>query len=146
MSVEITGLDEVINMLEALSDKERAESIMRNALKQEARKIQRTARLNCSWETKRLQKSIVVEDIPMGVSVGTNAEHAEFVEYGTGKQGDKSVPHTTKEYWRYQDDDGEWHTSKGQPPRPFMYPAFEAHKSEIAPNVKKYIEKELSDG
>lgn len=58
------------------------------------------------------------------VSVG--AEYSIFIEYGTGiySMGPggsraKKIP------WRYQDEDGEWHTTYGQHAQPFWNPAID---------------------
>jgi hypothetical protein len=37
----------------------------------------------------------------MEYAVTTNVEYAVYVEYGTGKLGDPTVPHTSKESWTY---------------------------------------------
>lgn len=37
----------------------------------------------------------------MEYAVMTNVEYAVYVEYGTGRLGDPTVPHTSKEYWTY---------------------------------------------
>lgn len=147
MGLEVDGIEKVLQLLDVLGESDRADLLMIKALKHEANKIQAAAKLLCPVDTGQLRRSIVVTEIENGVSVGTNAEDAEFVEYGTGKFGDKSVDHTTREYWRYQGSDGNWYTSHGEPPRPFLAPAFAAYEGEIAENVRKYVVERLkSDG
>lgn len=139
MGLEIDGIDEALQLLGTLGEPDRADTLMIQALTHEAKKIQQAAKLLCPVDTGELRRSIEVSDIPNGVCVGTDAEYAEHVEYGTGKRGNPEVEHTTKEFWRYQDDDGNWYTSHGQPPRPFLAPAYEAYKNEIGENVKNYV-------
>lgn len=81
---------------------------------------------NCPVDTGELQQSIKSEppgpgDEPIGI-VGTNKEYAHYVELGTGLfavngDGRDDVP------WRYQDDKGNWHTTSGNEPQPFLGPA-----------------------
>ena len=57
--------------------------------------------------------------------LGNNSD----VEYGTGlfaeSGGRMDVP------WNYQDDEGEWHSTSGQKPQPYMRPALEENKAAI---------------
>jgi HK97 gp10 family phage protein len=70
--------------------------------------------------------------------VFTPLEYAPYVEYGTGKfavngDGRKDVP------WHYQDDKGEWHTTSGQKPQPFMGPALNENREEILRIIKEAL-------
>ena len=62
-------------------------------------------------------------------TIFTPLEYAPYVEYGTGlfaeSGGRKDVP------WNYQDDKGEWHSTSGQKPQPFMRPAIEDNRNKI---------------
>lgn len=71
------------------------------------------------------------------VIVGSNVVYAPYVELGTGiyaEDGGRATP------WRYQDSNGNWHTTSGMPPRPFLRPAVERHLEEY----KKVLARELS--
>jgi HK97 gp10 family phage protein len=67
--------------------------------------------------------------------VYTPLEYAPYVEYGTGlfaeEGGRKDVP------WHYQDDEGEWHTTSGQHPQPFMRPALNENREQIIRILKE---------
>ena len=41
--------------------------------------------------------------------------------------------------WSYQDDEGNWHTTKGQPPRPYMRPALTENHEQILETLKGAI-------
>jgi len=73
------------------------------------------------------------------VVVGTSVEYAPYVELGTGKYAEGSngrgVP------WRYQDTKGNWHTTSGMPPRPYLRPAIENH----IPEYKDIIAEVMSE-
>ena len=62
--------------------------------------------------------------------VETNVEYAVFVEFGTGKLGDPSVPHTSKESWTYYSDElKHFVTTHGQEPASMFRTGFDqAHK------------------
>lgn len=62
-------------------------------------------------------------------------EYAPYVEFGTGifaEDGDgrKDVP------WRYKDEEGEWHTTSGQNPQPFLRPALHENREKILKLLK----------
>ena len=55
--------------------------------------------------------------------------YAEFIEFGTGIYNQKGDGRTTP--WRYQDREGNWHTTRGGRPYPFIRPAWAAHEDEF---------------
>lgn len=74
--------------------------------------------------------------------VGTNLFYAPYVEYGTGifssqGNGRKDVP------WVYCDAAGNWHSTCGRKPRPFLIPAFEENRGKIYQILEEYIREEL---
>ena len=56
--------------------------------------------------------------------VGSAVEYAPYVELGTGIYADMGGRQTP---WRYQDKNGNWHTTRGMPARPYLRPALENH-------------------
>ena len=89
--------------------------------------------------TGELARSITskVEEEPGGIvgTVFTPLEYAPYVEYGTGLfaegQGRLDVP------WSYQDDEGDWHTTYGQHPHPYLRPALINNKEKILGIIKE---------
>jgi HK97 gp10 family phage protein len=78
---------------------------------------------------------VVNEDTVEGI-VFTPLEYAPYVEYGTGifaegGGGRQDVP------WRYQDDEGNWHTTSGMSPRPYMRPALNENREKIKEILKE---------
>lgn len=56
------------------------------------------------------------------VAVGNNIFYAPYVELGTGVYaGGRQTP------WSYKGSDGNWHTTSGMPPRPYLRPSIENH-------------------
>lgn len=91
-------------------------------------------------DTGNLRNSIshtVDEDEP-AVYIGSNVEYAAYVELGTGKYTDGGRPTP----WVYQDDNGNWHWTAGNPAQPFLAPAVKDHQS----TYRKIIKDEMGNG
>lgn len=94
----------------------------------------------CPVDTGNLRNSIshTVDEAEPAVYIGSNTSYAPYVELGTGKytEGGRPTP------WAYQDDNGNWHWTAGNPAQPFLKPA-------VADHTKTYsniIESELKGG
>lgn len=70
--------------------------------------------------------------------VGTNTEYAPYVELGTGIYADGGRPTP----WVYQDDNGNWHWTRGNPAQPFLKPAVADH----AQTYRNIIKDEMENG
>lgn len=88
-------------------------------------------------DTGNLRNSIThkVDPAEPAVYIGTNSEYGAYVELGTGQYypGGRPTP------WKYQDANGKWHWTKGNPASPYLKPA-------VADNAQTYrtiIEDEL---
>lgn len=81
-----------------------------------------------------------VDDSEPAVYIGTNLEYMIYQELGTGKYaeggGGRPIP------WVYQDDNGNWHWTAGNPAQPFLAPAVKDH----AQTYRNIIEDELKNG
>jgi hypothetical protein len=42
--------------------------------------------------------------------------------------------------WKYKDDKGNWHTTSGQPPQPFIRPAVQNHLNECKAIIEAYLD------
>lgn len=91
-------------------------------------------------DTGNLRNSIShkVDDGEPAVYIGSNVEYAAYVELGTGKYTDGGRPTP----WVYQDDNGNWHWTAGNPAQPFLAPAVKDH----AQTYRNIIEDELKNG
>ena len=125
MSIEFDGLNEVLEMLDKPVEPEKLERTLMKA----CLVVERAAKQKAPKGTGELQRSITskVED-GQGI-VYTPLEYAPYVEYGTGlfaeEGGRKDVP------WCYQDDEGNWHSTSGMKPQPYMRPALDENREEI---------------
>lgn len=98
---------------------------------------ERYAKEKCVVDTGRLRNSISHQVDDKTVYIGTNVEYAPYIEFGTGihaENGGRPTP------WSYQDDKGEWHTTDGNRPHPYLRPAINNHMSEYKDIVKKELE------
>jgi HK97 gp10 family phage protein len=131
MSIELEGLDEVLNSLDELADTANLEG----ALSKACAIVEADAKKKAPKGNGDLRRSITskVED-DKGI-VFTPLFYAPYVEYGTGlfaeSGGRKDVP------WCYQDDKGEWHSTSGMKPQPFMRPALNENREKIIKILKE---------
>jgi HK97 gp10 family phage protein len=139
MQVEIKGLSGLLKKLDRLGGD--LEVAMREAMLKGGSVFEKSAKENCPVDTTRLRESITTQAIDNHtVSIGTNVEYAIPVEYGTGPKGDPAVPHTAKKYWRYKGPDGNWITSHGQAPQPYMRLAFKQSKDKALEVIQKSLQ------
>lgn len=131
MSVRFEGLEDVLDSLEELVDADRLAAAMTKA----TLLVERSAKQKVPKGNGELGRSITsevtkeVDGTVVGI-VYTPLEYAPYVEYGTGLfaeagDGRKDVP------WCYQDDKGEWHSTSGQHPKPFLRPALNENREQI---------------
>lgn len=91
--------------------------------------VERDAKRNCPVDTGNLRSSITHEVVGDVCAIGTNVEYAPYVHQGTGIYATDGTGRTTP--WSYQDEDGNWHTTIGMPPRPFLTSALDSNREEI---------------
>lgn len=132
MSVEFRGLEEVIDKLTLLVDFNKIEEGLTNAcllVEGEAKKKAPKGR------TGELRRSIQSQVKDLEGVVYTPLEYAPYVEYGTGlfaeNGGRQEVP------WHFKDEQGEWHTTYGQHPMPYMRPALYENREKIVKLIKE---------
>lgn len=127
--IRLEGLDEVLKSLENLADTGAYEA----ALEKCCMLVERTAKQKAPKGIGDLRRSITSKvdtsgDVIEGV-VYTPLEYAPYVEYGTGlfaeDGGRQDVP------WNYKDDEGNWHSTSGMKPQPFMRPALNDNREAI---------------
>ena len=133
--IRIEGADEVIEMIEKITDT----SKLNGAVDKACLFVEGEARRKAPKRTGELRRSIESKvenngDEIIG-TVFTPLEYAPYVEYGTGlfaeSGGRKDVP------WNYQDDKGEWHSTSGMKPQPFMRPALNENRERIVGLIRE---------
>lgn len=127
--VEVEGLDKLVEIIEELADTDRIKMAMGRA----CLLIEGAAKKNAPKGNGTLRNSIEskvdVDGKDVIGTVFTPLEYAPYVEYGTGlfaeSGGRQDVP------WSYQDDEGEWHSTSGMKPHPFMRPALNDNQKRV---------------
>ena len=127
--MRIEGLEDVLKGIEDLADTRKLKMAMGKACALvEASAKEKAPKGNGILRNSITSKVDVEGDSVVGV-VFTPLEYAPYVEYGTGlfavSGGRQDVP------WCYQDDEGEWHTTSGQHPQPYMIPSLDENREEI---------------
>jgi HK97 gp10 family phage protein len=133
MDIKLDGLEAIVEKLDGLTDT----ATMRQRMGKACAVVERTAKQKAPKGNGALRRSITSKVETIGETVQgvifTPLEYAPYVEYGTGlfaeKGGRKDVP------WHYQDDKGEWHTTSGMKPQPYMRPAL----SENTETIKRIL-------
>lgn len=131
INFRVEGLSDLLKKLEALKNIEKDPRIDK-ALGRSAARIQGAVKLLTPFDTGNLRNKIfVAHEKMMEYAVTTNVEYAVFVEYGTGKPGDPTVPHTSKDHWTYYSDKlQKFITTHGQKPVHMFTKGFaQAHKT-----------------
>ena len=126
---DFSELQRLSGMLDQMSGFSAVQEAVLDGLEVSGRKIQASAKDECPVDTGELKNSIICERREDHVLVEAEAPHGIFVEYGTGKRGDPSVPH--REDWA------------GMKPQPYMRPAYERHRKSIHEDVIKALGKKI---
>jgi HK97 gp10 family phage protein len=104
--------------------------------------LENEAKENCPVDDGQLRASIThqITDDLSSVEIGSNLEHAPYVHQGTGlfaKEGDgRQTP------WRYQDAKGQWHSTKGQKPNPFLQKAVDENRGNLIKPFENLLERQ----
>lgn len=136
--IRFEGIDDILERLESLNVEQ-----MKANMGKACALVEAAAKRNAPKGSGELRRSITSKVEEQGGEVVgivyTPLEYAPYVEYGTGlfaeSGGRQDVP------WCYKDDEGEWHTTSGQHPQPFMRPALNENREQI----KRVLQEGLLD-
>lgn len=131
-SIRIDGLGEVLKEFDIVD-----EQSIKNAIGKACALVEREAKKKAP-KGEYLRDSIKSKIEGHTGIVYTPLEYAPYVEYGTGihaegGNGRQDVP------WVYCDDKGEFHTTEGQHPHPYMRPALYENKQKIIRILKENL-------
>jgi HK97 gp10 family phage protein len=94
-------------------------------------------------DTGILRRSITHE-VEDGVGyIGTNVEYAPYIEFGTGVFA--AAGDGRKQRWSYQTADGQWHSTIGQHPQPFLQPALDNNRIQVLEAIRDYYKEEIAN-
>lgn len=138
--ITLEGVDSLVERLERIGDTDALKMAMGKACAIVERSAKQKAPKGRGGEA-GLRGSIKskVEDNGGDIDgvIYTALEYAPYVEFGTGlfaeKGGRKDVP------WVYRDDEGEFHTTSGMHPQPFLRPALHENREKILQLLREAI-------
>lgn len=134
MSIKIVNLNEVFQTLDDISG-----ANLEEALGQACALVEASAKSKAPKGTGELRRSITSKVDGNKGEVFTPLHYAPYVEFGTGlfaeMGGRKDVP------WSYKDDEGNWHTTSGMKPHPYMRPALDDNRAMILELIKEGLVK-----
>lgn len=133
-AITVEGADRIVKKLLKVADQQTINQTLGKA----CAVVERAAKEKAPKGTGELRRSITSKVENNQGIIFTPLEYAPYVEYGTGLfaedgNGRQDVP------WHYQDDKGQWHTTSGMHPQPFMRPALNEHRVEILRILKEGI-------
>lgn len=131
INCRVEGLDGILKKFAALKNIDKDPRIDK-ALGRGGARIQAAVKMLTPVDTGNLVNKIVLNhEKMMEYAVTTNVEYAVYVEYGTGRLGDPTVPHTSKESWTYYSEKlQKFITTHGQKPAHMFTKGFaQAHKT-----------------
>ena len=131
MRVEVLGIDRLAKKLKPAD--------LKDALNESCLLVENTAKENCPVASGQLRNSITSNVSGEKGEVGTNVEYGVYVEYGTGVYNPGRLTP-----WSYQDASGDWHTTTGQKPQPFLVPALDSNRDKILNIFKEKVKEGLS--
>lgn len=134
---ELQNVEEVLDAINELGRTGNLEQVIGKA----CALVERSAKEKAPKGSGELRRSITSKvETKDGIVEGvifTPLEYAPYVEYGTGlfaeSGGRKDVP------WHYKDDEGNWHSTSGQHPHPFMRPALNENREQITRIIKEAL-------
>ena len=135
MAIEFEGLEKVLDSIETLADMQNIEM----ALGKACAIVEASAKQKAPKDDGDLRRSITSKVDDYKGIVYTPLEYAPYVEYGTRlfaeNGGRQDVP------WCYKDEEGNWHSTSGMKPHPYMRPALEENREKIVQILKEGITK-----
>ena len=151
--MKIEGLDRLYRKIEQLKNID-IQPIIEDA----TARVRDEARMRVPVDTGELQNSIDydIEETDKGYvgKVFSNKKHAIYVELGTGPKGEANhigispqiKPIYSPSGWVYYDEDKQkFIFTKGQPARPFMYPALHDNRNKISKFIQFRVKKKIEE-
>ena len=83
----------------------------------------------------KLDHNVTKKGNQMIGKMGSPLDYAPYVEFGTGEHAENGAGR--KGGWSYQDEEGNWHYTKGQKPQPYLRPAFRENKKNVQDTLGK---------
>ena len=128
--VRLEGMDDVMKMLDSVTSTVN----IQEALQKCCALVEREAKQNAPKDSGALRRSIASRVEGEQGIVFTPLEYAPYIEFGTGLFAEEGGRTDTP--WSYQNDKGEWVSTSGIKPQPFLRPALENNRAKIKKILK----------
>ena len=150
----IKGLETLVNRLNNLGGN--VDETVYKSMQKQGQLVKSEAKLLCPFDTGDLVKSIHKKTTKhKGKVIGsiyTNSDHAVYVEFGTGKVGERTNKNTDlnvsykQDKWKVNIPDVGVRWIEGQPAQPYLYPALKNTEDKIIDNIKEDLKKAIREG
>lgn len=153
MNKSIVGLESLLNKLNKLGGN--VEETLYNSVAKQTKFVQGEAKELCPVDTGDLRESIKAntkknKNEIVG-TVSTNSDHNVYVEFGTGKVGERTNANTNvnvsykQDKWLANIPDVGVRWIEGQPAQPYLYPALKNNEDKILENIKSDVKQAIRE-
>ena len=151
MSRSVVGLDNLLKKLNKLGGN--VEETLYKSMQRQGELVKGDAKDLCPVDTGDLRQSIKSETKnyknKITTRVYTNSDHAAYVEFGTGKVGERTNKNNKvnvsykQDKWLANIPDVGVRWIEGQPAQPYLYPALKNNEKIVIENIREDIKKEI---
>ncbi len=159
IKVDTSELHELIERFRAYAEEDWAKVLV-DAVKEASAVGAQAAKQLAPRDTGQLAEQILIDPVVVkGDTVQggytSQAHHGAFIEFGTGQKGAAGISGAdvdpkakgmltyTLHPWRYRDSKGNWHTTIGMKPRPYMFPSSKLAKIRLKQALLRAIRQKL---
>lgn len=137
MPIVINGADEILDELEKVKNFKTLVPAMEKVSAIVERSAKKTRQKQPARFVVALRARLAAIENQLSQKYLPRLEYAPYVEYGTGLFAEGGNGRATP--WSYQDEAGNWHTTSGMKPAPFLRPALEENQKRIIDTIKEGI-------
>ncbi|WLF70891.1 HK97-gp10 family putative phage morphogenesis protein [Clostridium septicum] len=151
MSRSVVGLDNLLKKLNKLGGN--VEETLYKSMQRQGELVKGDAKDLCPVDTGDLRQSIKSETKnyknKITTRVYTNSDHAAYVEFGTGKVGERTNKNNKvnvsykQDKWLANIPDVGVRWVEGEPAQPYLYPALKNNEKIVVENIKEDVKKEI---
>ena len=102
--------------------------------------VENESKINCPHDDGQLRTSITHQVEDTAVYIGTNVEYAPYVHNGTGIYAKDGNGRKTP--WSFEMANGDWITTSGQEPRPFISDAVYQNMDKLVKPFENLLDKQ----
>lgn len=147
MGKNIVGLDSLLKKLNKLGGN--VEEVLYKSMQKQGELVKGNAKELCPVDTGDLRQSIKRQTKrykgKIVSKIYTNSEYSAYVEFGSGKVGERTNTNTKvnvsykQDKWLVNIPDVGLRWIEGQPAQPYLYPALKNNEEKIIENVKEDV-------